>query len=192
MKSRHYPALYLLAATLLLQGCAPLIVAGAATTAVVAYDRRTVGAFIDDNNIELKVRAILTDDKLLGDNVHINATSINGTVLLTGETPTEVLRTRLIDQIRDIPSVRRIVNEIRVAELSDPNDRSRDAWLTSKVKTKLMTSKGVSAPRIKVVTENSSVYLMGLVTRQEAEKSTEVARKVGGVERVVKLFEYID
>lgn len=192
MKNRHYPALYLLAATLLLQGCAPLIVAGAATTAVVAYDRRTVGAFIDDNNIELKVRAILTDDKLLGDNVHINATSINGTVLLTGETPTEALRARLIDQIRDIPSVRRIVNEIRVAELSDPNDRSRDAWLTSKVKAKLMASKGVSAPRIKVVTENSSVYLMGLVTRQEAEKSTEVTRKVGGVERVVKLFEYID
>lgn len=182
----------LLAATSVLGGCTPLIVAGGAGAAVVASDRRTAGAVLDDETIEIKVNSAIAGERDLKEQAHINATSLNGMVLLTGEAPTTALRDRVLALTRDIPGVRRTVNEIRIAAPSAFGDRSRDAWLTAKVKTRLANTQELNSWYIKVVTENAAVYLLGLVRREQGALATEAARTVGGVERVVKLFEYID
>ena len=182
----------ILGGVILAPGCAPVIVAGGATAAVAASDRRTLGSLVDDESIELKSTKALNDDPKLGDDVHINITSMDGIVLLTGEAKTSELRDEVVAQIRPIPGIRRIVNEIRVAEPSDFANRTRDSWITGKVKTKLLDTANLASNQIKVVTEDSVVYLMGLVKKQEGDLATEATRNVGGITRVVKLFEYID
>lgn len=192
---RRYPPLLpaLVLTVLAGTGCAPLIVAtGAATAVTVAQDRRTVGAFVDDEIIELKATSAINQDDELKREAHINVTSLNGIVLLTGEAPTIELRDRVLTKVRGVTGVRRTVNEIRVAAASPFSQRSRDSWLTGKVKSKLFAVKELGSSQIKVITENDAVYLMGLLNRQEAELATEAAREVGGIERVVKLFEYLD
>ncbi|MHB8622617.1 MAG: BON domain-containing protein [Sulfuricaulis sp.] len=173
-------------------GCAPLIIAGGATTAVAASERNTLGSFVDDESIELKSTKALNDDPKLGDNIHIDTTSMDGIVLLTGEAETAELRDEVIAQIRPIPGIRRIVNEIRVAEPSAFASQTNDSWITGKVKAKLIDTKNLASNQIKVVTEDSVVYLMGRVNKQEGDLVTEATRDVGGITRVVKLFEYTD
>lgn len=180
----------LLAGTL--QGCAPVIVAGAATGAAVAHDRRTLGSIVDDTSVELKATGLLDTDPNLKDQVHIDVTSVNGIVLLTGEAPTPELRDRVLATIRTIPSIRRIVNEIRIAPLSSLADRTKDAWISGEVKGHFIATKGLDPTRVKVVTANASVYLMGLVNQQEGDLATNAAADVRGVQRVVKLFEYVN
>jgi osmotically-inducible protein OsmY len=190
-------ALYLIALVLLivlLQGCTAAVVTGAAAGASVAYDRRTSGIMIEDQNIELKVSSRFRDDPQLNEQAHINATSINLVVLLTGEAPTPDLRARAEEITRSVPSVKRVVNELAVAAPSSMTARASDTLITSKVKTHLLK---VDLPqytpeRVKVVTEAGAVYLMGLVTRTEANATIEETRRVGGVQRVVNVFEYID
>ncbi|MHB8741907.1 MAG: BON domain-containing protein [Sulfuricaulis sp.] len=173
-------------------GCAPLIIAGGATTAVAASERNTLGSFVDDESIELKSTKALNDDPNLGDNIHIDITSMDGIVLLTGEAETAELRDEVIAQIRPIPGIRRIVNEIRVTEPSAFASQTNDSWITGKVKAKLLDTKNLESNQIKVVTEDSVVYLMGRVNKQEGDLVTEATRDVGGIRRVVKLFEYTD
>jgi osmotically-inducible protein OsmY len=124
--------------------------------------------------------------------VHVNATSYNQVVLLTGEAPREELRTRVEALTGRIPKVRKVRNELIVAAPSSLVARSGDTWITGRVKTNMLAAKGVDAGRVKVVTEGGTVYLLGLVTRAEGDAATEVARQVSGVQRVVKMFEYID
>jgi len=179
----------------LLSACAPVVIGGAATGATVAHDRRTVGTFIDDEGIELKARGNIINEKDLNSQIHINITSINGVVLLSGEAPTEELRQRAEAIVRAIPKVRLIHNELTLAAPSSLMTRSSDTVITAKVKTKLFGIKGhpdFDATRVKVVTENGAVYLMGLMYRSEADAATEAARQVSGVQRVVKLFEYLN
>jgi osmotically-inducible protein OsmY len=176
----------------LIQACAPVIVAGGATAAVVASDRRTVGAFVDDENIEIKARKLLTDDRNLGDDIHVNITSVNGNVLLSGEALTAEMRDKVIDHVRSVPGIRRVVNEINVAEPTAFATRVNDGWITTKVKSKLLNTENIQASHIKVVTENSVVYLMGLVKQEEGNIAAEATRTVGSIKRVVKLFEYTD
>jgi osmotically-inducible protein OsmY len=191
--TKHLALVGVLAAHLAFsQGCAELIVVGSATAAVAAHDRRTVGSFVDDEGIEWKaVAAINADDKLYKE-VHINVTSMNGVVLLTGEAPTAEQRDGVLTAVRSVPAVRRIVNEIRITPPTTLGSRSNDAWITGKVKSKLVGTEGLDSTRVKVVTENAIVYLLGLVNKKEGELATEAARQVAGVQRVVKLFEYID
>lgn len=181
-------------AAALLQGCAAAVVAGAATTATVAHDRRTPGRLIDDQGLELKAEKLLAEDEALQDGARVNVTSMNGLVLLTGEATTTSLRDRALSKVRTVNGVRRINNHIRVAPPASPVSKSRthDRWVTSKIKTKQTTTKGVDPTRVKVVTSNSVVYLMGLVKRQEGNVAANIARSTKGVQRVVKLFEYID
>lgn len=169
-----------------------MIVAGAGTAAVAAHDRRTVGSFIDDGAIELKVRNAINEDEALRGATHISVTSLNGIVLLSGEAPTAAQRDQVLAKTRAVSGIRQVTNEIRVAPPSTFGSRSNDTWLTTKVKTRMVRTDDLDATRVKVVTENRVVYLLGLVTKKEAELATEAARMVGGVERVVKLFEYID
>ena len=161
----------------LLQGC--------------AHDRRTLGSMVDDSAVELKATGILTTDPTYRD-AHVNVTSVNGIVLLSGEAPTGEVRDSLLTAVRNIPSIRRIVNEVRIAPPSTFSQRSRDAWITGKVKSRLIATHGLHAARVTVVTENTSVFLMGLVSQQESELATNAATRVSGIERVVKLFEYVD
>lgn len=176
----------------LLGGCVAAVGAGAVTGAAVAHDRRTTGTFVDDNLIELKAMGALQTDKELWNYSHLNVTSYNNIVLLTGESPSEALRQRAAQTVANLQKVRKVHNEVVVAAPSSMVSRSGDTVITGKVKTALINKDDVDATRIKVVTENGVVYLMGLVTQAEADTATEVTRRVGGVQRVVRIFEYID
>jgi osmotically-inducible protein OsmY len=178
----------------LLQGCAELFLAGGATAANVAHDRRTTGSFVDDEGIELKALKALHSDNEVNDKTHISVTSFNQVVLMTGEAPTPELRDRAEALVKQIPRVRRVHDEVVIAAPSSLSSRTSDTWITAKVKTSLF---GVKLPhfdptRVKVVTENGTVFLMGLLRRSEADAVVNRVRQVGGVQRVVKVFEYID
>src|SRR6185437_9359168 len=179
-------------ASMLLAGCVPLLVAGAVGgTALVATDRRSVGAQADDEAIELKIGNNIGTG--YGDRVHVSVTSYNGVVLLTGEVPTQDLVGTMAEIARTTAKVRRVHNEIVVGPVSDVGARSNDSYITSKVKTRFVeASKTFSPTHIKAVTERGVVYLMGLVRRGEGDAAGRIAASTPGVVRVVKLFEYID
>ncbi|MCP5153911.1 MAG: BON domain-containing protein [Ectothiorhodospiraceae bacterium] len=176
----------------LLQGCVAAVGAGAAGAAAIAYDRRTAGTFIDDTLIELKVYEALRSDPEMQDQTHINVTSYNNVVLLTGEAPNEALRSRAGERAREVPKVRLVHNELAIAAPSSLLARSSDSVITGKVKSQLLNLDVNLAARTKVVTESGVVFLMGISTREESDAATNVARQVGGVQRVVKVFEYLD
>lgn len=190
----RHPLFLVTLVAVLLQGCAAAVVTGAATGASVAYDRRTTGILVEDQNIEFKAASRLRGDPGLSAQAHINTTSFNLTVLLTGETPTPELRARAEDLVRGVPHVKRVVNELTVAAPSSMTARASDTLITSKVKTRLLK---IDLPeytpeRVKVVTEAGVVYLMGLVTQDEANATIEQTRRVSGVQRVVNVFEYVN
>jgi osmotically-inducible protein OsmY len=183
---------WLLAAALLpaaLTGCTPLVVGGAAATVLAATDRRTLGAQADDTGIELKAATAWRDAG--GDRGNVNVISYNRMVLLAGEVPTEADRQLAAEVVGKVSNVRSIVNELAVMGNSSIASRSNDALITAKVKASLVEAKDVFASTIKVYTERSIVYLMGLVTEREANRAAEIAARVGGVQRVIKVFEII-
>ena len=148
-----------------LQGCAGAIVAGGAT----ANDRRTSGSFVDDEVIEWKIIDALEEDEQIRGHTHLNATSYNGIVLLTGEVPDDVMRAKIDALIRSIDGVRQLHDETSVAAPSSMMSRSGDTWITSKVKTAFLTDDTQMGSRTKVVTDKGVVYLMGIVSPQEAD-----------------------
>jgi len=195
MKNRVLALSILLGGATINSGCAPLVIGGvAATTASVAHDRRTAGSMIEDDAIKLRVGNAIHDEKLLNKNSNINVTTFNGIVLLSGETPTETFRNQADEIARAQEKVRRVYNELVIAAPSSMMTRSSDSWITTKVKGSLvgLDIKGFDPSRVKVTSENGTVFLMGLVYHQEADAAVDATRKVGGVQRVVKLFEYLD
>ncbi|MCH9670995.1 MAG: BON domain-containing protein [Gammaproteobacteria bacterium] len=198
MTSLRFPllgAIVVLCATQL-SGCTAVAIgavgAAAATGGTVAHDRRTAGTFVDDELIEWKVADALKKDVEVGQQSHINVTSYNNIVLLTGEVPTESLRARAQDHASGVAKVRLVHNELAVAAPSSLLSRSSDSVITGKVKTILFTDQTLPASRVKVVTESGTVYLLGLVSRAESDWATQRVRTVSGVQRVVKLFEFQD
>lgn len=179
----------------LLQGCTAAIatgaVAGTATGVAVVYDRRSLGTTIDDQSIELQANAALRNNEALHKSSHITVTSYNGVVLLTGETPTKKLRAKAVELVKAIPDIRRIYNELGLVAPSSLMSRSHDAWITAKIKTKMTAKKDINPARIKVITERGTVYLLGLVTPQEADLAITIARYTEGVQRVVNAFELL-
>lgn len=178
----------------LLSGCTAIAIGGATTGVAVVHDRRSTGTVIDDQTIELKALNALYDNDKIWNNCHINITSYNGVMLLTGEAPTEALRNAIVDTVRHIPKVIRVHNELLLAAPSSMLSRSSDSYVTSKAKVALFGMKGLEdfdPTRVKVVTENGVVYLMGLLKQHEVSPVIEKVRRVGGVQRVVKLFEII-
>lgn len=177
-----------LAATL--SACTPLLVGGAMVGGTMMYaDRRSAGAQVDDGAIELKAIGRLKE--VLGDKGHVNVTSYNRTVLLTGEVDTEADKAAVEQAIQRIDNVRSTVNELAVMLPSSLSSRSSDSFLTGKVKASMVDAKDLQANAIKVVTERGTVYLMGRVTEREANRATELARTVSGVQRVVRVFEIV-
>ena len=184
--------LLLLLALIVLQGCATAVITGAATGASIAHDRRTTGSVIDDQGIEFKAASAIYRNKAIYDQSHVNVTSYNGTVLITGEALTEQLKQQIYELVRVIPKVRTIHNELIIAAPSALPSRSSDAWITSKVKAKITADENLDPFFVKVVTEHGIVYLMGIVTQSEAQRAVHIASTSAGVQRVVKIFEYAD
>ena len=184
-------ACVVMASVSVLQGCVGGVVVGGATGAAVAHDQRTTGSVVEDQAIELKITSAIRNDQELNEQSHINVTSYNGLLLLSGETPTEALRKRAEDHARNTQKVRKVYNELILAAPSSLVSRSGDTVLTTKVKTRMVAEKDFDATRIKVVTENGVVYLMGLVQRARAAIATQIASETSGVQRVVTLYEYV-
>src|SRR5215469_11122470 len=174
-----------------LSGCVPLVIgAGVVAGATVATDRRSTGTQVDDEVIEDKTSLSL-QEKFKGDTLHINITSYNGIVLLTGEVPTEQAKADIEQTVRSNPKVRAIQNELVVGPVTDLGSRSNDTLITSKVKARFVDQNKFQINHVKVVTERGVVYLMGIVTRQEGDAAAQIASTTEGVQRVVKVFEYI-
>lgn len=173
---------------LLLQGCMEMALVGAGVAVISLEDRRTTGAQVEDRGIELRT-SNRVDDRY-GEKVHLNVTSYNRYVLLTGEVPDEATRTEVEKIARGVTNVLGVTNDLQVAGISSMGSRSNDSYLTSKVKSRLLDSDKLSVVHVKVVTEAGVTYLLGVVTEQEAEVAVELARTTGGVRKVVKMFEY--
>jgi osmotically-inducible protein OsmY len=188
---RTLALLALFGLALQLQGCFPLVAGGAGAAALALADRRTVGTQTEDTEIDLRGESRVKER--FGDKVHINVTSFNRNVLLTGEAPDAATKEQIENIVRELPNVRGVVNEIQIAGVSSYSARGSDSYLTSKVKARFVDNGGeFSANQVKVVTEASVVYLLGLVTRKEAEAAVEIARTTGGVQKVVRVFEYVE
>lgn len=181
----------ILSATLISQisACVPVVVGGAAAGGVMAADRRTSGIYVEDENIELK--ALKQIETNLGENAHVNVTSYNRNVLLTGEVPVAESKTKAENLVKEITNTRSVTNEINVGPKSSLGSRSSDSYITSKIKTKFVTENKFPANYVKVVTENSVVYLLGIVTKEEGNAAADIASNTDGVAKVVKVFEYM-
>ena len=179
-----------LAATTLLGACAPLLIGGAMLgSSLMAVDRRTSGAQVEDQAIELKARSRIGE--VLGDRGHVNTTSYNRMVLITGEVPAEADKAAVEQALARIDNVRSVVNELTLAAPSSIGNRTNDTLITSKVKASMVDAKDVQVNAYKVVTERGVVYLMGRVTEREAGRAADIARGVGGVQKVVRVFEVV-
>jgi osmotically-inducible protein OsmY len=177
------------ASTLLLQACVPLAVTGIGATALMAGDRRSTGIYVEDENIEWKARGRLIERFK---DAHVNVTSFNLSVLLTGEATSEQMKQEIGDAIRAIPSVKNVNNEITIGGNTALTARTNDTFITTNVKTRFINNGKFSINHVKVVTESGTAFLIGIVTREEADAATELARSTSGVSRVVKVFEYIE
>lgn len=171
-----------------LQGCLPMAAVGVGAAVTSANDRRTSGTQIDDEGIELRAANRIIDR--WGDKVHVNVTAFNRSVLLTGEVANEAAKADIEKIVAGVTNVRGITNEIAVAGTSALSSRANDAYVTSKVKARFVDANYFNPFHVKVVTENSTVYLLGIVTEREAKLATDIARTTGGVRKVVRLFEY--
>ncbi|MEY2618502.1 MAG: hypothetical protein RL522_1504 [Pseudomonadota bacterium] len=185
-------ALPALAATVLvttLSGCAPLVLGGAAMGSLVVADRRTSGTQLEDETIELRAGSRLGEN--FGSRAHINITSYNRRVLLTGEVPDAASKQLAEQVVSKVDNVRSVINELAIMSPSSLTQRGNDAYITGKVKATLVDAKDLTATAFKVVTERSTVHLMGRVTQREADRATALVRQVSGVTRLVRAFEII-
>lgn len=172
-----------------LTGCFPLAVGGAVVTGMVATDRRTTGAVVEDEGIELRAGNRIRE--VLGERGHVNVTSYNRQVLLTGEVPSAQDRSQVEQILTGVDNVRHIINELAVLGNSTLNQRSSDALVSGRVKASLVDAQDLSANAFKIVTERGTVYVMGRVTPREAKRATEVISGVSGVQKVVRILETI-
>jgi osmotically-inducible protein OsmY len=180
----------LIAALPLLHGCFPVVATGVGAGALMADDRRTSGIYLEDQNIELKAAGRISEQ--FGSDVHANVTSYNLAVLISGEAPDEQTKARIGEAAKGVPSVRQVFNELVIGTPSSFSERSNDTYTTTKVKSRMVEAQKFHANHVKVVTEAGTVFLMGIVTRAEANAATDIASTTVGVRKVVRLFEYSD
>ena len=173
-----------------LSGCIPLVLGGAAGGTLVATDRRTAGTQLEDQGIELRANKVLRNSRL--EPAHLDVTSYHRRVLLTGEVLNEQDKQLAGQLVSRVENVNAIVNELHIGENASFSQRSSDTLITGKVRASLVDAKDLYANAFKVVTENGTVYLMGRVTKREAERASDIARSVSGVQRVVRIFDIVD
>jgi osmotically-inducible protein OsmY len=172
-----------------LSACAPLIIGGAVVGGVMAVDRRTAGTQVEDEGIELRASNRIRET--LGDRAHVNVTSYNRQVLLTGEVLSAQDRQSVEQMVSAVENVRSVVNDLAVMPITSLSQRSNDTFITGKVRASLVDAQDISANSFKVVTERNIVYLMGRVSQREANRATDIARGVTGVSKVVRVFEVV-
>jgi osmotically-inducible protein OsmY len=189
---RKLALLLLLVSCFSMTGCAGLMVAGAGAGAVASQDRRTVPTQLEDQNIEIKTIAALFENDEIWADTNIEAVSYNATVLLVGQAPTASLKQQAKKEVESIANVKKVYNQIRIAAPISFFARRNDEFVTSKVKSSMIFTENFPSGKVKVVTENNEVFLLGLVTKAEADKAVEIARNVDGVSRVIKVFEIIE
>ncbi len=182
----------LLAATLALGGCANMVSVSREQPIREDHSSRTVGTFIDDELIETTALVNFNKGSEAVKTANIGVTSFNGIVLLTGEVPNTYAKQEAEDIVRQLRKVRKIHNELKISGGASALSFTRDVWLTLKSKSQLIVDENVAGGRVKVVTDKGTVYLMGLVSKAQADKAVKVVSGIGGVERIVKIFEYID
>ncbi|AIV04500.1 MULTISPECIES: BON domain-containing protein [Vibrio] len=184
-------SLVILFAALSMSGCAGLFIAGAATTANIVTDTRTTKEIWQDNNIEFEVAAIGNKAPFKG-KARVVASSYNGTVVLMGQAPTRELINEFERRARAVSGVKNIHNQIKQKEPLSVTQISNDSWITTKVKSALLTDSELNGIKVKVITEDSDVFLFGYVTPQQSDRATEIARNISGVKQVIKGFQYGD
>ena len=173
-----------------LQGCVPAVATGVGAGALMIVDRRPGETYLADEAIE--IRSLNRINEKFGDKVHVNVTSYNMKVLLTGEVPDAGIKANLEKAIAGVTNVKGITNEVQIAGISSFSARSNDTYITSKVKARFIDANKFQVNHVKVVTEAGTVYLLGLVTRKEGDDAAEIARTTAGVKKVVRVFEYIE
>lgn len=184
-------SLIILCAALSMSGCAGLFIAGAATTANIVTDTRTTKEIWQDNNIEFEVAAIGNKAPFKG-KARVVASSYNGTIVLMGQAPTQDLINEFENKAREVKGVKNIHNQIKQKEPLSVTQISNDSWITTKVKSALLTDSELNGVKVKVITEDSDVFLFGYVTPAQSERATEIARNISGVKQVIKGFQYGD
>ncbi len=176
-----------------LQGCVAAIATTSAGGVLVAVDRRTNAAMLEDEGIELKAQSRISENfKQYSDTMHLNVTSYNRNVLITGEVPSEEVKSGIEKFVKDTQNVRNVTNELVIAEPTSYGSRSNDTLITSKVKSRFIEARKFQPNWVKVVTENKVVYLMGIVNHMEAADAADIAAYTSGVDKVVRVFEYTD
>ena len=180
--------LWVLCCSLITTGCAPVMIAGAAGGTSAVYDDRTLSTMYQDEGITHEALGLIKNTPPLK-NSNISVITLNSIMLLVGQVPDEATKTLASTKIKTIPEVKKIYNEITIGPATSAVTRSNDAWITTKVKTAMLTENGLQSTQVKVLTENSTVYLLGIVTKAEAEQAVEVTKHIKGVKKVVKLFQ---
>jgi osmotically-inducible protein OsmY len=173
-----------------LGGCVPVVAGGVGAGILMAEDRRTSGTYLMDEEIELRAANRIRESH--GENTHVNVTSYNRRVLLTGEAPDAAVRAKVQDITKGVPNVREVLNELVIGGTTTFTARTNDSYLTAKVKARFLDDKRFNVHHVKVVTEAGTVFLIGMVKREEGNAAAEVAARTSGVSKVVKVFEYMD
>jgi len=182
----------LTASLLMLSGCVGVMVAGAGAGTMAAQDARSVGTQLDDEAIENRAINAIRAAPDVTDQSHVEVVSYNRIVLLVGQTPTVSYKQKLAELIAEVPNIRKVYNEMQVAGPRSTLTALSDSTITTKIKTSLLTESDFPSSKIKVVTENGEVFLMGLISREQATRASNIARATGGVQKVVQLFEYAE
>ena len=185
-----FKTLFILLLTFQLNGCIGVFIAGAATGTAIATDNRDFNTSNDDQSLRHQIYVNILNDKELKDS-NITIASFHRRVLLTGQTKNSILKIKAEKIAKATPNIKKIYNEIVVGEESSLTSKSKDVWITTKVKSKLLSAPGLKSGNIKVITENGTVYLIGVVTKKQATLAEEATRKIYNVKRVVKIFEYL-
>lgn len=189
MKLRHLIFANLIVVSLGLQGCAAIFVGGGAGVALSAHDRRTIGTQIDDKAMARKIREQIQANETLKEHTNVNVHVYNRVVLLVGQVPNNELKRQIQSAAESIKHIRKLHNQLRIENELAISSQTHDLWLASKVKSKLLADKRVDVLNVKIVVEDSEVFLMGLVKKQEADAVVEIVRNVSGVVKVIKAFE---
>ena len=192
--TKLYPAVknvFILIYILIICGCGTMMAKMEANKIETDPGTRTIAQRVDDQSIETKAIVNIHDSDGEYDKCHLVVVSYNGFVLLAGQVTSEALKIRAAKVIREIPTVKHVYNELEIAAPSSKMTRTSDAWITTKIKSKLLANPDIPGLRVKVVTENGVVFLLGLLNSEEAKRVGEISSEVKGVQRIVQLFETI-
>ncbi|MFQ3191695.1 MAG: osmotically-inducible protein OsmY [Paraglaciecola sp.] len=190
LKSREIYIPLLLSTTLLLQGCAGLLIGAGVGAASVAHDRRTIGTQVDDTTTAGRISSAISNDMAINEQANISVQVFNGTVLLVGQAPTQAFIQQAEKLASSVNNIKKLHNQIRLGFPIPAHLVANDVWLASKVKTKLIADKRIDGLHIQIEVENGEVFLMGLVSEQESNIAVEITRNISGVKQVIKVFEY--